>query len=183
MRFLFTSIRGQGHTRPLLPFAKGLQARGHEVCIASPEDTRAIAEKAGLELIPFDRMSDEEIQTYWAGRQRSTGEELVKIGVQEMFANRTARRAMPKLEAAIEAWRPDVVIREAAEYAAFALCEKHGIPHARVAVHNGEVEAKLLRFAQDPIDNILVDVGASAQSGAGLWAEGPGSRQRGSSRD
>ena len=65
MRFLFTSIRGQGHTRPLLPFAKALQASGHEVAIASPEDTRAITDKAGIDLLPFDRMTDEDIQAFW----------------------------------------------------------------------------------------------------------------------
>src|SRR6056297_721053 len=145
MRILLTSTRGQGHMRPLLPFAKGLMDRGHEVAIASPEDTRPIADKVGVPLLPFERMSDEEINAQWADRQHLGDEEMARVAIQEMFANRTARRAIPKLDEALNSWRPDIVVRDSSEFAAFVLCEKYGIPHARMGVHNCEVEEMLLR--------------------------------------
>ncbi len=171
MRFLFTSIRGQGHTRPLLPFARGLSGRGHEVRVASPEDTRPMTDKAGLTLAPFDRMRDEEIQAQWTGRQHLEPDEMARVGIQEMFANKTARAAIPKLTDTLVGWRPDVVIRDSAEFAAFVLCEKLGIPHARVGVHNCVVEASILHLAEEPVDALLSDLGAARQKGSGLWSE------------
>ena len=171
MRFLFTSIRGQGHTRPLLPFAKILQERGHDVLLASPEDTRQMAEKAGVEFAPFDRMSDEDIQAHWAGRQHLSGDEMARIAIRDLFANRTARAALPKLRKTIVSRKPDVVVRDSAEFAAFALSETLSIPHARVGVHNCEVEATILDLAVDPMDDLIAELGGPRQKGSGLWSE------------
>ncbi|MBT8458807.1 MAG: glycosyltransferase family 1 protein [Boseongicola sp.] len=171
MRFLFTSIRGQGHTRPLLPFANAMQARGHDVLIASPEDTRPLAERAGIEFAPFDRMSDENIQAHWAGRQHLGDDEMVRFGIRDMFANRTARTALPKLRETIVSWKPDVVVRDSAEFAAFALSETLGIPHARVGVHNCEVEATIMDLASDPVEDLIAELGGPQKKGAGLWSE------------
>ena len=171
MRFLFTSIRGQGHTRPLLPFAKALQALGHEAAIASPEDTRAITDKAGIELFAVDRMTDADIKAHWKARGPVEGEEMVRVAIAEMFAGKTARAAMPKLEAHIRDWKPDMILRDSAEFGAFPLAEKYGVPHARIAVHNNEMEAVILRHAEEAVDLLLADHDLPAQNGAGLWAE------------
>ena len=171
MRVLLSSTRGQGHIRPLLPFAKGLQARGHEVRLASPEDARPVAEKAGLELMPFARLSDEEIKEQWVGRQGLKGEELMSFAIGEMFAGRTSERAMPMLEESILTWEPDLILRESLEFASFVMAEKHGIPHARVAVHNNAVEGEIVGHAADAMDRHLSAQGKGAQNGSGLWSE------------
>jgi UDP:flavonoid glycosyltransferase YjiC (YdhE family) len=38
MRVLFSSTRGAGHLQPLLPYARALVARRHEVAVAAPEE-------------------------------------------------------------------------------------------------------------------------------------------------
>jgi len=54
MRVLFSSTPGAGHLQPLLPYARALVARRHEVAVAAPEEVSTVRdaglpERAGLE--------------------------------------------------------------------------------------------------------------------------------------
>ena len=44
-----TTIKGEGHLRPLLPFADAFRDQGHEVLIAIPESGTGLALDAGHE--------------------------------------------------------------------------------------------------------------------------------------
>ena len=52
MRILFSSTRGAGHLQPLLPYARALVARGHEVAVAAPEEVSTTLRDAGLPHLP-----------------------------------------------------------------------------------------------------------------------------------
>ena len=171
MRILFSCIRGQGHIRPLLPFAKEMKRRGHDVKIAAPDDMRLIAEKSGIHHVETDRLSDAELAGIWAGRQNLKGKEMLRLAVGEMFANRSARTSIPKLRLAIEDWKPDILVRDSVEFGAFVMGELFRLPHARVAVHNNFMEAGVIQQAGGPIDDLLADFDLPPQRGAGLWRE------------
>ncbi|NUT54948.1 MAG: hypothetical protein HOQ03_03050, partial [Thermoleophilia bacterium] len=49
MRILMTTIRGEGHLRPLLPFADAFRDQGHDVLIATPETATGLVLDAGHE--------------------------------------------------------------------------------------------------------------------------------------
>jgi UDP:flavonoid glycosyltransferase YjiC (YdhE family) len=72
MRFLFTTIPGSGHFNPLVPTARALRVRGHDVTFAaSPAFAQAI-EAAGFEAHPagpawLERLSDPVMQKIMAG--------------------------------------------------------------------------------------------------------------------
>ena len=66
MRVLFSSTRGAGHLRPLLPYAQALLARGHEVLVAAPAEVRETLSEAGLPHAPFDHPGDETLAPIWA---------------------------------------------------------------------------------------------------------------------
>ncbi len=72
MRLLFTTLPGSGHFHPLVPTARALQGRGHDVAFAaSPMFARAI-EAAGFEAHPagpawLERLSDPVMQKIMAG--------------------------------------------------------------------------------------------------------------------
>ena len=72
MRFLFTTIPGSGHFNPLVPTARALRVRGHDVAFAaSPMFAQAI-EAAGFEAHPagpawLERLSDPVMQKIMAG--------------------------------------------------------------------------------------------------------------------
>ena len=54
--------------------------------------------------------------------------------MRDVFAGCFARSALPGMRAAIAGWRPDVVLREAQEYASSLAAEEAGVPEARVGV-------------------------------------------------
>jgi UDP:flavonoid glycosyltransferase YjiC (YdhE family) len=72
MRFLFTTIPGAGHFHPLVPTARGLQGRGHEVAFAASPTFASAIEAAGFEAHPagpawLERLSDPVMQKIMAG--------------------------------------------------------------------------------------------------------------------
>ncbi|MEP0563071.1 MAG: hypothetical protein ABJC64_01640, partial [Paracoccaceae bacterium] len=62
MRILFSSTRGTGHARPLLPYVQAFRDKGHEVMFAAPEQLRDMIEKADVPFAPVFRLPEEQIQ-------------------------------------------------------------------------------------------------------------------------
>lgn len=72
MRFLFTTIPGSGHFHPLVPTARALQRRGHDVAFAASPTFAPAIEAAGFEAHPsgpawLERLSDPVMQKIMAG--------------------------------------------------------------------------------------------------------------------
>lgn len=59
---------------------------------------------------------------------------------------------LPALEEACRDWRPDLVLHEAFEFASVVAAERHGIPHARVAV-----SAARFTRSTDPLMGLALD--------------------------
>ena len=131
MRILFSSTKGAGHMRPLLPYLHALRQRGHEVCDASPESASALLQKERLPHAPFDRPDDEQPAAYPARVRGLSDVEIVKADVRELFAGLNPKAALPNMRETIRAWRPDLIVRESAEFAAAIAADEAGIPHAR----------------------------------------------------
>ena len=72
MRILFTTLPGSGHFHPMVPTAKALQARGHEVAFAASPTFAPAIEAAGFEALPagpswVENLSDPVMQQLLAG--------------------------------------------------------------------------------------------------------------------
>jgi len=72
MRFLFTTIPGSGHFHPLVPTARALQRRGHDVAFAASPIFAPAIEAAGFEAHPagpawLESLSDPVMQKIMAG--------------------------------------------------------------------------------------------------------------------
>ena len=72
MRFLFTTIPGSGHFHPLVPTARALQRRGHDVAFAASPTFAPAIEAAGFEAHPagpawVENLSDPVMQKIMAG--------------------------------------------------------------------------------------------------------------------
>src|SRR4051812_49251341 len=171
MRVLFSSTRGSGHLQPLLPYARALVARHHEVVVAAPADVSEALRGAGLAHAPFDHPGDEALGPIWARFRGASQEESMVIAVRDIFAGVNPRLALPKLQATIRDWRPDLVIRESFELAALVAAEAAGVRHARVAVHSVSFEAALGSLPDAPIDALRAASGLPADQGASLRAE------------
>ena len=159
MRVLFTSTSGAGHLGPLLPFADAVRRAGHEIVVAAPISAQARVERAGLPFISHADPPDRELGPLWA-RVRAAG--LLRANslvVGELFAGLRARAALPGIELAIDAWRPDVVVRETCEFAGAVAAEARGVPHARVGIGLAATEAMAIGWAAARVDELRGSAG------------------------
>ena len=144
MRVLLSSTRGAGHIHPLLPYARALLARGHEVLVAGPADLGDTLGAAGLEHAVFDHPGDARLGPLWSGLRAAPADQRDAYIVREIFAGLNATTALPKLRETIRTWQPKLVLRESVEFAAVVAAAAAGIPCACVAVHSATAEAPMV---------------------------------------
>ena len=109
----------------------------------NPNNASAVAalKKAGLAHAPFDPPAPDQLQAVMKRVDELKGEEAIAFAFREGFAGVAARAAMPKLQQTIREFRPDLVIRESAEFASLIAAEAAGVPQAGVAVYCSEYES------------------------------------------
>ena len=148
MRILFASTQGAGHFGPLIPYIDAARRAGHETLVVGPPTLKA----RGYEFTPGAAPPDEILGPLW-GRMASLppGQgDLVVVGV--IFAALNVDAMLPTLEQAMEEWKPDLVVREAAEYASAIAADRHGSPHVRVSIGVALVEEASLALAAPALD-------------------------------
>jgi UDP:flavonoid glycosyltransferase YjiC (YdhE family) len=69
------------------------------------------------------------------------------------------------MQATVESWQPDLILRETAEFASYLVAERIGIPHAQVACSVASVEDSYLPLVDEPLREL-----GSARGVAGLAA-------------
>jgi UDP:flavonoid glycosyltransferase YjiC (YdhE family) len=132
MRVLITTLPGYGHLHPMVPLARALEARGHEVRVAtSPSFTSAVA-GSGLTPIavgPGWTLADEARQ-FPELAAMPYGEEQFRYVHRRIFRGALADLLLPDLLAFLQDWRPDAIVRDDQDFAACVAGELLGIPHA-----------------------------------------------------
>lgn len=167
MRILFSTVKDIGHVTPLVPYAQRLRDLGHEVRVATSTDEGAVVtlRKAGLVHAPFDRPAPDQLQAVMERVDELKGEEAIAFGFREGFAGVAARAAMPKLQQTIREFRPDIVIRESAEFASLVAAEAAGVPQAGVAVYCSEYESWIAAQVAGAVDQLRTLVGLKPDNG------------------
>jgi UDP:flavonoid glycosyltransferase YjiC (YdhE family) len=171
MRILFSSTRGAGHILPLLPYARALRARGHEVLVAGPVDLAATLGPTGFAHAVFDHPGDAGLGPLWAALRATPEDQRDTFIVREIFAGLNAATALPRLRETMRAWQPQLVVRDSVEFAAAVAADAAGLPHARVAVYSGAAAASIFAAAVGPVDTLRASAGLPADAGASLGAE------------
>ena len=153
MRVLFASTRGAGHFNPLVPFIEAARRGGHEVLVAGPPDLAAATERAGYPFWSCDPPPEHLLGPTW-GRVQSaaTVEEAERVVVAEIFGTLNVEAALPRMRAACEEWRPDLLVREPVEFASAIAAEALSIPHARVGIALASSEREMMRLAGPPVE-------------------------------
>ena len=112
MRFLFTVIKSVSHFRPMLPFARGLQARGHDVRFAAIDEMAQEIAGQGFDHLVMAGPSEALRAEIEAEMAKIPPKERGKAWSRKVFAGHLPRLALPGLLTALAEWRPDVIIRE-----------------------------------------------------------------------
>jgi UDP:flavonoid glycosyltransferase YjiC (YdhE family) len=168
VRVLFVTRGSSGHLGPLVPFARACESGGHEVLVAAQEQFGANVERAGLPFAPFDAPPQEEWMPLMGSFAELDFQAANDVMIGDFFAGLDVTAELPRLDATVGEWRPDLIVRESWEFGSTIVAERHGIPVARVGLGVSEVERETVGLAAPRVDE--------ARRTAGLPADPEGER-------
>lgn len=172
MRILVTTNKLLSHFTPMLPFAKGLQARGHEVRVAALPDLGEEIAKHGFGHLVLKGPSDAEREALNERANSVPREEVGKFYMSEFFMGILARNFLPGLLDELTIWRPDLILRESTEFSGLIVAEKLGIRHVRFEIVNGESEESIATNYTEEMD-ALRSLVSLAPTGGGYLRDEP----------
>ena len=161
VRVLCSTTAGDGHFGPLKAVARACAEAGHEVRVAAPQSYAGAVRRSGLEQVVFADVPSQVLGPVWAGLADLGWEEANETVMREVFGRLDAQHALPALRAAVEAWRPDVILRDPAELGSLAAAEVTGTPHAEVAIGVGALEVWAQALLAAPLAELDALVGLS----------------------
>ena len=132
MRILFTFAGLRGHLEPLIPIARAARDAGHTVAFAPDPWIAHTVVARGFDvvgpapppdpgpaprrpLVPFDRANEERV-------------------LREVYVGRFGRDRATRLLDLCTDWRPDVLVRDEADFGAAVAGERLGLPRATMLV-------------------------------------------------
>jgi Erythromycin biosynthesis protein CIII-like, N-terminal domain len=133
MRVLFASTRGTGHFNPMVPFIDACAHGGHEVLVIGPPPLAETVERAGYPFRVGGFPPEKELGAVWGRVPTVSPEEAERLVIGTIFATLNVRAMLPHMRATVRDWRPDVILREPAEYASAVVADELGVPHVQVA--------------------------------------------------
>jgi UDP:flavonoid glycosyltransferase YjiC (YdhE family) len=134
VRLLFTCIGAAGHFHPLVPIARLAASAGHEVAFATGAAFCPTVEAAGFRAFSagFD-YAGAPLDAWFPQLQALSGDAYIRFIACEVRVQAQARQMVPDLlRLTANAYRPDLVVRDAAEYGGCIAAEILGVPHASV---------------------------------------------------
>lgn len=138
MRFLFSAHPAVGHLQPVVPTARELRRRGHEVRVATARSFRGAVRSLGLEPmvagVDWSRANPE--SAFPAVAEVPPAERYSWI-LRHVYTDAAARRTTSDLMAALPSWRPDAVIHQQMELGSLLAAELLEIPHASYGFGQG----------------------------------------------
>lgn len=134
MRVLFASTRGSGHFDPLVPFIDACTARGDDVLVVGPPGLEPLLASRPQPYRIGANPPEDELGPVMERLRRMPPDEGVSLMTREVFGRLYPDALLPTLDETCRAWRPDLVLHETYEPASVVAAERHGVPHARVAV-------------------------------------------------
>lgn len=144
VRLLFTSTQGMGHFQPLLPFITACHRAGHDALVVVPPPLEAVVARTGYEYrVGADPPADE-LAAVWERVPTASMEEARELVLGEIFGRLKTEAMLPAVRAACEEWRPDLLVREAGEYAGAVAADEFGVGAARVGISLAAGEAGML---------------------------------------
>lgn len=155
MRVLFCSTGGVGHLQPMRPLAAALQRLGHAVgWVTAPDALPGLAGQ-GLALFaagPTFELSRRQFRDRHPEIQALRGELLSEQTFPALFGDTLAPAMLGELGAAVDLWRPDLMVLEPAALAAPLVCQLHGVPYAThgygLPVPSVQLRAAMRRFGR-----------------------------------
>lgn len=138
MRVLIATNPFFGHFTPMVPLARALQERGHDVLIASEPQFASVVEGHGLRPVGVGRdLTVDDMLAAVPDIFDVLPQDQDAYARPRIFVELRAHNVFDDLDALVRKWAPDVVIRESGEFASWAIAESLSLPHLTVNVGAG----------------------------------------------
>lgn len=132
MRVLITTPAGFGHVHPVIPLARALVDRGHDVLWALPADGVERVATTGLRTVGAGPAGLTRPADVRASLQREleglSPAEAGDVIFGRMFGAISTPAILAELEPIALDWRPDLVVSDAAEFAGHLVAAELGVP-------------------------------------------------------
>jgi len=132
VRVLVTFVGGSGHLLPLLPVARALAYRGHDVALSCQHAMLDVAEGAGFQA--FDSGGATLAYPGARGPLRPVDRAREERAIRDGFAGHTATERAGRLVDVATRWKPQVVVHDEVDLGAIVAAESLGFPHVGVIV-------------------------------------------------
>ncbi|HVF18673.1 MAG TPA: glycosyltransferase [Mycobacteriales bacterium] len=173
MRVLLSTTSGAGHFRPLLPLVRALERAGHELACAAPAEARPMVEREGLRHLPFDGVpADHPDRLAMLGSLPILPAEEARFQFcSVIFGRLNTSFGLPGARDAVDTFKPDLVLHEAAEVAVRLAAEAAGVPV--VAVNPSLSNPAFVRSIASGVADLREDLGLDRDEGGETMRRGP----------
>lgn len=161
MRILFTTQPAHGHFRPLLPLARTLVGRGHDVRIGTSARFAEVVAREGFTpvAVGLDWLEGDE-STIPEDRRAGPSIDTLEAFFAHQFVRMTAGDLARDVVTLAARWRPDCIVRETTEYGGLLAGQALGIPVSAVQVASPSLlDPSMLATVIDTLDEVRVDLG------------------------
>ncbi len=130
-RVLVTAPAGLGHIHPMVPLARAVADRGHDVLWAVPVDGVDHVERAGLRAVgvaPPELTSVADVRRRYPEIDALPPLEVGDVMFGKLFGAILAPEMLAGLAPVALDWRPELVVADAAEFAGHIMAAELGVP-------------------------------------------------------
>jgi UDP:flavonoid glycosyltransferase YjiC (YdhE family) len=131
MRVLITTTAGLGHINPMVPLARAMAARGHDLLWAIPADAVGRVEQAGIRAVPTGPPGipgPAEARRLFPELNALPPAEMPDVMFGKLFGAIVAPAMLADLVPVALEWRPDLVVADAAAFAGHIVAAELGVP-------------------------------------------------------
>lgn len=102
--------------------------------VVGPPPLADTVARAGYPFASGAAPPEEQLGEVWARVPTLSYDEAERLVIGAIFATLNVRAMLPGMRAAVRQWRPDVILREPAEFASAVVAEEEGVAHVQVGI-------------------------------------------------
>jgi len=141
VKVLVSTTPHLGHFLPLVPIARALDRRGHDVVVAAEPGFSPAIEREGLRAVGVGRdLTLDDMLAVLPDIAEVAPEDQDAYARPRVFVELRANDALDDLRGFVAEWQPDLVVRDGAELASWAIAEQLDFPHVTAGAADSAAE-------------------------------------------
>ena len=141
MKVLVSTTPHLGHFLPVAPIARALDRRGHDVVVAAEPGFATAIEREGLRAVGIGRdLTLDDLLAVLPDLATVAPEDQDAYARPRVFVELRANNALDDLRGFVGEWQPDLVVRDSAELASWAIAEQLELPHVSAGAASSAAE-------------------------------------------